>query len=184
MEQQFNLYNFYQDIKKENIMFCYSGPISQKTIEGIGYTLKMDLEIKETSMTISQSVFSIFIEQMQNVINYSAEKIVKNTEYEKELKVGIILIGNQEDRIYVYCGNKVFNSDVERLKERIEEIRFLDKDELKALYKARRKMESAEGSRGAGLGFIEMARKARKPIEYSFQNLDETFSFFAIKVLI
>lgn len=182
--QHFDLYSFYQEIKQEQIMFCYSGPISQSTIEGIGHTLRMDLEIKETSMTVSQSVFSIFIEQMQNIINYSAEKIVNNTEFEKELRLGIIVIGNEDDHLYVYCGNKVFNHDVERLKQRIEEIRWLDKDALKALYKTRRKMEPEEGSKGAGLGLIEMARKSGKPLEYSFQQLDENLSFFGIKVLI
>ena len=55
------------------------------------------------------------------------------------------MIGYEQERLYIYCGNKVFNRDVAKLKEKIEEIRWLDKDALNALYKARRKMERRKG---------------------------------------
>ena len=38
--------------------------------------------------------------------------------------------------------------------------------------------------RGAGLGFIEMAKKSSEPIEYVFQNIDNTHSFFTIRITI
>jgi hypothetical protein len=41
-----------------------------------------------------------------------------------------------------------------------------------------------EGSRGAGLGFIDMAKKASKPIEFDFRKLNENFSFFSMKTVI
>lgn len=179
-----NLYQFYQSIKEQKIIFCYSGPISQTTVEGIGHTLKLDLELEDAGFTMSQAIFSIFVEQMQNVLNYSAEKVKEDIELEKELRVGMLVIGQEWDGLYVYCGNKVFNHDVERIKEKIEGIRMLDKDELKALYKEKRRQAPEEGSKGAGLGLIEMARKAGKPIDYSFTPVDSQYTFFEIKVTI
>lgn len=184
LDNNFKLYNFYNNIKKEKIIFCYSGPISQSTIEGIGATLRLDLKMEEADMNSSQKIFSVFIEQMQNVLNYSQEKIVNDKELEKELKIGMLVIGQEENDFYVYCGNKIYNRDVERIRSKIDEIYGLSQEELKELYKKRRKSDPQEGSKGAGLGLIEMARKSGRPIESSFEKIDHEFSFFSIKVLV
>ena len=184
LDNSFDLYNLYNSIKKEKIIFCYSGPISQATIEGIGSTLRLDLKLEEADMSSSQKIFSVFIEQMQNVLNYSEDKIVNDKDLEKELRIGILVIGQEEDNFYVYCGNKIYNDDIEKIQNRIDEISGLTKEELKEVYKKRRRSEVEDSSKGAGLGLIEMARKSGQPIEYSFKEFDEKFSFFSIKVLI
>lgn len=184
LDSGFELYNFYKNIKEEKIVFCYSGPISQATIEGIGNTLRLDLKMEEADMSSSQKIFSVFIEQMQNVLNYSEEKIVNDKELEKELRIGVLVIGQEEDNFYVYCGNKIYNKDIDKFENKINELSGLNQEQLKELYKKRRKSEPEEGSKGGGLGLIEMARKSGRPIEYSFKKLDEEFSFFSIKVLV
>jgi hypothetical protein len=71
-----------------------------------------------------------------------------------------------------------------RIREKIEGIRNLSKEELKLLYRERRRQAPEPGSKGAGLGLIEMARKAGKPIDYSFAPIDEDSSFFSLKVVV
>lgn len=181
---ELSLYNLYNDLKAKRILFCYSGPIDQASIEGVGSTLRKNLEFEEAGNVITISVFSIFIEQVQNILNYSAEKLSRS-EYDDDLKIGIVVIGHEENGNYfVYCGNRVYNKDISKLSENIDLLKNLNKDELKALYKERRKMEPAPGSKGASLGLIEMARKAVKPLEHSFETIDDVFSFFSIKVIV
>jgi hypothetical protein len=60
----------------------------------------------------------------------------------------------------------------------------MSKDELKALYKEQLRAEPEEGSKGAGLGFMEIARRASKPIEFDFADIDSTYAFFALKASI
>lgn len=180
----FDLYKYYQVIKKENIIFSYSGPISQATVEGIGQTLRQDLETEDADYSLSQKMFSIFVEQMQNILSYSAEKVKESEKLEKELRVGAIVIGHTDNAFYVYCGNKVLNKDVGKLKEKIEVIRMLDMDDLKALYKEKRRQATENESKGAGLGLIDMARKSGKPIEYDFMPIDDEFTFFSMNVMV
>lgn len=177
-----DLYQFHEGMKKEGILFCYSGPISQSTVEGIGATLRLNMELEEAGASTSQMVFSVFVEQMQNVLNYSAERLGTVPETEKELRKGVLVIGHEGGGFFIYGGNRILNEDVQGLKERIESIRLLDKEALKNLYREKRKSEPDAGSKGAGLGLIDMARKAGKPIEYLFAKIDERFSFFSIKV--
>lgn len=181
---ELSLYNLYNDLKAKKILFCYSGPIDQASIEGVGSTLRKNLEIEKAGNVTTISVFSIFVEQVQNVLNYSAEKLSKS-EDDDDLKVGIVVIGHEKNGDYfIYCGNRIYNDDISRMSQNIELVKNLNKDELKALYKERRKMEAAPGSKGAGLGLIEMARKSLRPIEYSFERIDDVFSFFSIKVMV
>lgn len=180
-----SLYQLYTELRAKRILFCYSGPIAQTSIEGVGVTLRRNLEAEEAGNTTTLSVFSIFIEQVQNILNYSAEKLNRDEQDENELRVGIVVIGHEQSGDYsIYCGNKIYNQDIARLKNSIDDIRNLNKDELKVLYRERRKMENEPDGKGAGLGLIEMARRSAEPIDYSFEQIDDQFSFFSIKVVV
>lgn len=179
-----NLYNFYQDAKSKNVMFYYCGPVAHASIEGVAQTLRKNLEYEEVGSLTAQSVFSVFIEQMQNILNYSAERLSNPEATDNDLRVGVVVIGHEENSFFILCGNKVYNTDIPGLTGKLKSIRNMNKDELKALYKERRRMEPDQESKGAGLGLIEMARKGTEPIEYSFLPIDQEFSFFTIRVVV
>ena len=63
-------------------------------------------------------------------------------------------------------------------------IRDRDKDELKKLYKQQMMEGPEEGSKGASLGFLEMARRAGYPLEFSFEEVSEEYTFFCINAII
>lgn len=180
-----SLYELYKNLKAKNIMLCYCGAIAQASMEGLGDTLRKNLECEEADNATTLTVFSIFVEQIQNILNYSAEKLSKNEEDELELRIGIVVIGREEaGNYFIYCGNRIFNKDIAKINDHLEHIRNLSKEELKALYKERRRMDRQPGSKGAGLGLIEMARRASEPISYSFEKVNEDLSFFSIKVVV
>lgn len=180
-----DLYDFYRLVNSHNIIFCYSGPIIQEGLEGISQTLRRKLEADDVDFSSSQAIFSIFIEQMQNILNYSAERQTYiHGDLEDALSVGIFLIGYAGDQYFIFCGNKILTEDVPYLTNKIEEIRNLSKEELNQLYRMRRKMDPAKSSKGAGLGLIEVAKRSGKPMEYTFKNVDDKFSFFSLHVTV
>lgn len=179
------LYDFYQDMKQKRILFSYCGPIDQASIEGVGSTLRRNLELESADHTARMSVFSIFVEQVQNILNYSEDKLGPEAELENELRVGIVVIAREESGDYsIYCGNRIYTADAPRIDEWLSHLGRLTKEELKQLYKERRRMAPEPGSKGAGLGLIEMARKAGRPIEHSFTAVDGVYSFFTLKVVV
>ena len=52
---------------------------------------------------------------------------------------------------------------------------------LKQLYKEIIKGTEISDKGGAGLGFVDMARKSGNGLEYSFEKLDSEYSFFSLK---
>lgn len=177
-----NLFDFYSQLKKEGIIYCFCGPFSQSVMEGVGATLRLKLDLEDMDLNISQKVFAIFVEQVQNIINYSAERIPPQGVDDCEISLGAFIVGQEDKNFYLLCGNMVKNEDVPGLKDRLGQLRGLDREQLKALYRERRKMDPAKGSKGAGLGFIDMARKAGKPLDYVFTPLDGELTFFSLKV--
>ena len=94
---------------------------------------------------------------------------------------GQIMVGRSDDQFYVACGNAVRRDREDRIRERLDTVNRMSRDELKAYYKEQRRLGPDQESCGAGLGFIEMARKASRPLQYRFDPIDESTSFFAVK---
>jgi hypothetical protein len=84
----------------------------------------------------------------------------------------------------VCAGNLVERADVQRLRAKLTRIRNMSKDELRALNKEQLRAEPEIGSKGAGLGFMEIARRASRPLEFDFTDIDPKHAFFALKATI
>ena len=131
-----------------------------------------------------KKVFSIFVEGVQNVIRYSAESLGPEDQDESEVRYGLVTIGQDPKGISVQCGNLIYNKDVQKMKERVNQVEGKDKDQLKKLYKQKMMEGPEEGSKGASLGLVEMARRSGYPIEFAFEEINQEHTFFCIKAIV
>jgi hypothetical protein len=176
-----NLYDYKQELEKDGIIFSFSGPMTHDVIEGMGSAIRIKIVEEEGGdRNAALKVFATFVEQVENVIHYSIEKRPK----ESELSFGMIVVGKKDDLFFICGGNKISTDEVEKLGNYLTKLAMMNKEELKMYYKERRRANREHNSKGAGIGFIEMARKASKPIEFSFQKIDEEYSFFTINIII
>ena len=176
-------YKLKTEFDNSGMFLAFCGPLSQELLVEIGDTLRNKMKLEEAGLSTTTKIFSMLVEQAQNIIHYSSEKVPEN-ELGTGLSSGLLITGYDNGHYYVLCGNKVNNETVELLKGKLVTLRNMDKDELRRYYKEQRKKNTPEDSKGAGLGFIELARKSVKPIEFSFQPIDEHFSFFSLKTYI
>jgi hypothetical protein len=170
-------------LRQSGILICFSGRLSQGLIEEYGEAVKTYLETEDRPMNEIYNVFAIFIEQTQNIKNYNACK-QGSAAFGEIASSAIVTIGKTADSYYVCSGNLIEDADIAMLTETIKEVAGLDKDGLKRLYKEKLRREMPEGSSGAGIGLVEMARKASAPLQYSFTPVAEGLSFFTLKALI
>ena len=184
---QHDLYGLKNTLQEQGIFFCLSGPISQKLVTEIGAILEQKMSMEKASRTTIVRVFSLVVEKMQNIIHYSDERACEESAEaatEKPMSFGIIAIGYHDAHYFVLSGNVIANQKIEPLRRRLEVIQQMNREELKEYYRDQRWREQESGSKGAGLGLIEMAKKASKPIEFEFQPLNEEQSFFSMKTTI
>ena len=164
------------------VMFCFSGYMTEAILTGIAGAVRQKLEVEDADRRTMKGLFSIFVELVQNVIRYSTEKHERQSESALiDLRYGVITVGRKGGSYYVACGNMIDNRDVERLSTSLDQILELDKEGLKNLYKETLKGPTPETSKGAGVGFIEIARRAPNGFTYDIKPVNEEFSFFAVK---
>ncbi len=176
-------YEFKTELERHGIFLAFCGPISQELLVEIGDTLRNKMKLEDASTSSTTKIFAVLVEQAQNIIHYSSEKIPDH-KLDVALSSGIMVVGRDQEYYYVLCGNKIPNSSIDRLSGKLTALRDMGKDELKRHYKEQRRKNPHKESKGAGLGFIELARKSVKPIEFSFKPIDEEFSFFSLKTYI
>ncbi|SCA54765.1 conserved hypothetical protein [Candidatus Terasakiella magnetica] len=179
------MYEFRNLLAEKGIIFCYSGYMTEDVLSGIGQAIRMKLELEEADKKVARSVFSLFVEQVQNVIRYSAEKEeFMSGDVQKELRFGVLSVGYADGSFFVSCSNLIEDKDVRRLGNNLKHIQELDAPGLKKLYKETLRGDTPDGSKGAGVGFIDIARRAQKGFEFDFMPVDNDRSYFSIKAYV
>ncbi len=173
--------SFKRDLDAKGIIFSFSGYMSEGILYSLGDAMRQKMALEDTDLNTIKKVFSVFIEQAQNIIRYSAEKVSASS---VELSSGMVTIGTEQGRFFIVCANVVLDDDVARLRQRLELLRGMGRDEIKAYYKEQLREAPDEKSRGATIGLIEIARRASEPIEFDFDAIDGGKSFFVLKVCI
>jgi len=179
-----SLYELKTNLGQSSIFLCFSGPFTQELMVELGEILKQKMKLAEADTSTILKVFSVLIEQSQNILHHSAAEIYKSETPARILSTGIIAVGQTDDNYFVIGGNKIQNRDVEKLQEKLSKIKNMDQSELKDYYKKMRKIDPQPGDKGAGLGLIEVARKASKPIEFQFSPIDSEYTFYSLKTII
>jgi hypothetical protein len=171
-----------ESLMREGVLFCYCGYVTEEVLTSIGDAVRDKLALENTEQQMARGLFAIFVEQVQNIIRYSAEKQEGALDDRTvDLRHGVLAVGQSDGGYYVSCGNAITNQDVTRLRSGLEYIQTLDRKELKALHKEILKGKTPEGSKGAGVGFIDIARLATRGFEFDFMKLDDTLSYFVLK---
>ena len=159
-------------MQPENPLLCWAGVIRQLDLPEYSQLLKSKIP---TNPNLQVLLLTIFIELAQNVLRYSLEKCEGEG-------VGVIWIAQEPGQYRVHSGNLVTRDQAEKLKKWLEELNPLDAAGLKALRKDRIRHAPPEGSRGAGLGLLEVRRRSMKPVEYAFISAPNEHIFFSLTV--
>ncbi|GAA3407642.1 SiaB family protein kinase [Paenibacillus hodogayensis] len=173
-----------QNVLRDNgILISFAGRLSQGLIEEYGTAVKSYLETEQRPRNEIFDIFSIFIEQTQNIKNYCSVK--EQSPFSDTIANScIVTIGKTAGGYYVCSGNVVDNTELGTLVSRIDALVPLDKTALRRLYKEKLREDPPTGCTGAGVGLIDIARKSREPLEYTVTELDGHLSFFTLKAIV
>lgn len=178
-----SIYNLQKVLKESNIELIFSGTFSQGLIEELGEALKERLSNQQVTKSKISSAFFTFVEQAQNIKNYLISK--ENTVlYNMIAGSGVIAISRTELGYSVNSGNIILNEDIAKLQEKLSFLLSMDLDALNKYYKEIVRNEIDKDTGRAGLGLLQMARKASGPITYHFEKINDTCSFYNLTVIV
>jgi hypothetical protein len=175
-----DIFDFYDKMERNNIMLSFKGGVTSELLTSILQIMENKLENLDEQPKTKKKVFNVLVECLQNLYHHidEAPRInefgVANT--------AIFMISRKNDHYSILTGNFIMNENVNGLRDKIERVNSMDKEELKEYYKAVLNNGEMSQKGGGGLGIIDIARKSGQKLEYSFQPVDDKNSFFSLNV--
>ena len=164
-----------RDIK--NIILIYEGEFTQEITKSVLSMAERNLESVREDESTKKKVFNVMVECLQNICKHADEFYLQ----EHKLDGAIFMIGSDRNNYFIMSGNYIMNENVESLGDKLNQINNLDKDGLKQLYKEIIINGNLSEKGGAGLGFVDIARKSGNKLDFNFVKVDAKFSFFCLK---
>ena len=172
------IYDLHKSITSQKLILVYQGDFTQETTKSILTIAERNLDSSEEDSGTKRKVFNVMVESLQN--------IVKHYDGVPKTKSGhpgaIFLVGQEVGRYSIMSGNPVHKTKVPALRRTLERLNELDKDGLKDLYKNIIQDTTLSDKGGAGLGFVDMARKSGEKLWFDFPEMSEAFCFFCLRV--
>jgi hypothetical protein len=172
------IYDLHRTMLAEKLILVYQGEFTQESTKSILAMAERNLDTTGEDSSIRRKVFNVMVEALQNIVKHSDELI----DGEIRSHAAIFLIGRDEKRYSIMSGNPIRKANIPKLSGALEKINALDKEGLKDLYKEIIKNSTISEKGGAGLGFVDMARKSGEKLEYQFPDMNNDYAFFSLKV--
>lgn len=180
----FNINEYYTEISKGEILLAYKGSITSDLINEVLEAVEGKLEEGNEEGKTRKKLYNVLVESLQNLYHH-IEETHEGIDEDLDPKFGILVIEKESDGDYkVTTGNFVAATKTKFLKEKIEKINSLSKDELKDMYKFILNHQKISAKGGGGLGLVDIARKTGKEILYNFYPYNDNYVFFDLQILI
>ena len=172
------IYDLHRTMMSQKLILVYQGDFTQESTKSILSMAERNLDSSGEESSIKRKVFNVMVEALQNIVKHSDELVDGQT----RSHAAIFLIGRESNRYSIMSGNPIRKTNVAGLKDKLDRINGLDKDGLKDLYKDIIKNTTISDKGGAGLGFVDMARKSGEKLEFDFPDMNNEYCFFCLKV--
>ncbi|MCG8580575.1 MAG: SiaB family protein kinase [Bacteroidales bacterium] len=168
-------YQMYKTMKTNEINLVYEGEVTQEITKTFTSITEKSLEKSQESNTVQRKVFNVMVECLQNI-----SKHADSLDEDESERRGIVMVSHGETSYNIITGNVIKNEKVPELQANLEQVNSLDKKGLSELYKKQMREGKISEKGGAGLGFIDIAKKTGSRLTYEFKKLNEEVSFFIL----
>lgn len=169
-----NMIQLHNSLVDEGILIMHKGDFSKETFLPVIKMIEGNLGNKFEQTFVSTKLYHISVEILQNISLHGYKMSNVNN--------GIFTLGAIDDQYVIGTANYIESSKVEKLKQRLDELKNLSKQELNLLYRERLMMVLNDNNLGVGLGLIDIFRDSQS-VDYSIHPIGDA-SLFSIVVKI
>lgn len=155
--------------------------IGQLSYEEIGFLLnRMSAYIDKQGMniTVKKKIYAAMVESLENI--YKHQDIIQ-TDPEHLPRFSLFI---EDQTISLFASNSLRVEKISPLMQKLDKVNALDRHGLKDLYKFTILSGNVSPKGGAGLGIINIAKVSENKLNYTFEKINDNFSYFTINVLI
>ena len=173
---------FKEMMTKSNLNVVYLGNVTQVTVNSITDMISEDLNIRHENRRVTKHVYHVMMESLQNICKHADNQSDEESNSLESglVKKGIFLIGHDQKEYFITTGNNIEIKSAVALRNILDKINSLDTQGLRELYFSAMENSGIGETGGAGLGFIDIAKKTGTQYEYYFEPESETSCFFIL----
>ncbi|GJM61421.1 MULTISPECIES: DUF6272 family protein [Persicobacter] len=150
------------------------GPFNSGNIGLVGNYLRVKFG---DNSSLWKRAFSIYMELVQNISNYSAVR-----DRESEAGVGLFKLEETETHLEIWACNEVNKADLSKVEQKGELINQLGKEGLRKMKRAYLLHADENRPNSGNIGIIQVAIKAQGPITFDVEDIDDRRSLLSIFV--
>ena len=170
---------------RDNVLLAFKGTITSDLLDSVFQIMESKMVDLNDSPATKKKVFNVLVECLQNLYHHIDDFDKDNfLDVSGSKQSAIFSISRNEDAYNIVTGNFIYPKNVEEVSNKIDHINSLERDELKAYYKEVLNNGKLSEKGGGGLGLIDIAKKSRNKLQYSFKEIDDDYSFFTLTVKI
>jgi hypothetical protein len=162
---------------------AFKGSISSELISNVLEVVESRMDEYRESSKIRKKVYNVLVESLQNLYHH-IEVLPEPMQKEFDDKFGILVVSRQDARYKISTGNFIGQDKVDVLRNKIDKINSMSRDELKDMYKFILNHQRLSEKGGGGLGLVDIARKTGNQLDYTFEKFDDAYYFFNLDVFI
>jgi hypothetical protein len=179
----FNLQESFKQMNEGDVLLAFKGSITTELITNVLEVIESKLEDIVTATAVKKKVYNVLVETLQNLFHH-IDDLPEGMIDEFDVRFGVVVIAKGHDHYRISTGNFIRASKVPQLKEKIDKINTLSREELKDMYKFVLNHQKLSPKGGGGLGLIDIAKKTGNKMEYVFHKYNEDYYFFHLSVFI
>ena len=172
------VYDYFNKMNDDNVMLAFKGGITADLLSSLLQIAENKLDRETDKPKVKKKVFNVLVECFQNVYHHF-DKPMDNEEISNS---AILMVGKEDDFFVIMTGNFIEKDKVDSLREKIEFINSLDKEQLKHVYREVLNNDQISDKGGAGLGMIDIVRRSGQKIVFDFQPASEKYSYFSLQI--
>ena len=166
-----------------DVLLAYKGSITTELITNVLEVIESKLDDINTASAVKKRVYNVLVETLQNLFHH-IEALPEDIRDDFDARFGVLVVSKETDAYRISTGNFIRTERAQQLKDKIDKINSLSRDELKDMYKFVLNHQKLSARGGGGLGLIDIAKKTGNRLEYNFQEFNSEFSFFHLNTFI
>lgn len=177
-----NIYDMYKRMENDEIILAFKGDITTELLTSVFQIMESQLEANPSELRLQKKVNNILVECLQNMYHHREDLNPSESTEDHPAQSMFLVCRNKMNEYKIVTGNRMLNSNIDKLKNKIDKINAMTKEELKEHYLESLKNSELSSKGGAGLGMIDMARKSGHKLDYRFDPLNDRLSFFSLMI--
>jgi len=179
----FEVNEYYSKLNDGDVLMSFKGNISSELISNVLEVVESKMDEFSESSKIRKKVYNVLVESLQNLYHH-IEVLPEEMQKEFENKFGILVVSRHKERYKISTGNFIRQNKVDVLRNKIDKINSMGREELKDMYKFILNHQRLSDKGGGGLGLVDIARKTGSKLEYTFEKYDDIYYFFNLDVYV